>query len=309
MAEMMDQQAPPVPGPPKDEQPPMPELPPNNTIYLNNLTEKVKIPALIIELRAIFNQFGNILEIQAKKNLRMRGQAFIVFDNVESAKKAVSSMQGFPFHSKKMRIQYAKGDSDIISKRAGTFVAREQSKKKKKKTKKDKAKGMAANPMAAMMNMMNPQMMMQMQKMMQSQGMQMPAGMNFQQMQKNMQEMMAKMQGGAKPGVPAAAPVAPAAMAAVPKVPNMGLAEGKFGVNNILFVQDLPEEANAEMLSMLFNQFDGYLEVRMAPARPGAGKAAFIEFDDEATAMHAKDTLQGFKVTPSCQLKITFAKK
>ena len=40
--------------------------------------------------------------------------------------------------------------------------------------------------MAAMMNMMNPQMMMQMQKMMQSQGMQMPAGMNFQQMQKNM---------------------------------------------------------------------------------------------------------------------------
>lgn len=45
---------------------------------------------------------------------------------------------------------------------------------------------MASNPMAAMMNMMNPQMMMQMQKMMQQQGMQMPAGMNFQQMQKNM---------------------------------------------------------------------------------------------------------------------------
>ena len=63
MAEMMETQ-PPVPGPPKEEQPPMPELPPNNTIYLNNLTEKVKIPALIIELRAIFNQFGNILEIQ-----------------------------------------------------------------------------------------------------------------------------------------------------------------------------------------------------------------------------------------------------
>ena len=65
MAEMMETQ-PPVPGPPKEEQPPMPELPPNNTIYLNNLTEKVKIPALIIELRAIFNQFGNILEIQVK---------------------------------------------------------------------------------------------------------------------------------------------------------------------------------------------------------------------------------------------------
>ena len=117
-------------------------------------------------------------------------------------------------------------------------------------------------------------------------------------------EMMAKMQGGPKTAAPNAAPSVPTL---APK--NMGLAEGKFGVNNILFVQDLPEEANAEMLSMLFNQFDGYIEVRMAPARPGAGKAAFIEFDDEATAGHAKDTLQGFKVTPSCQLKITFAKK
>ena len=38
--------------------------------------------------------------------------------------------------------------------------------------------------MAAMMQMMNPQMMMQMQKMMQQSGMQMP--MNMQQMQKNM---------------------------------------------------------------------------------------------------------------------------
>ena len=113
--------------------------------------------------------------------------------------------------------------------------------------------------------------------------------------------MMSKMQGGMKP----AAAQAPASSGS--KQHNMGLSEGKFGVNNILFVQDLPDEANAEMLSMLFNQFDGYIEVRMAPSR--AGKAAFIEFDDEATAGHAKDTLQGFKVTPSCQLKITFAKK
>ena len=38
----------------------------------------------------------------------MRGQAFIVFESIDSAQKAVASMQGFPFHSKKMRIQFAK---------------------------------------------------------------------------------------------------------------------------------------------------------------------------------------------------------
>ena len=54
----------PIPGPPKEEEPPVPELPPNNTIYVNNVCEKIKIPALIIELKAIFNQFGPIVEIQ-----------------------------------------------------------------------------------------------------------------------------------------------------------------------------------------------------------------------------------------------------
>merc|ERR1719245_1350361 len=129
--------------------------------------------------------------------------------------------------------------------------------------------------------------------------MQMP--MNMQQMQKNMQTMMAKMQEQKAGGAPSAGPAAP-------KAPNMGLPEGKFGVNNILFVQDLPPEVDEKMLSCLFEQFNGFVEVRMAPARPGAGKAAFIEYDTEASAGNAKDTLQGFKITPQCQLKITFAK-
>ena len=60
-----------IPGPPKDEEPPIPELPPNNTIYVNNVCEKIKIPALIIELRAIFNQFGPIVEIQVLNQVNL----------------------------------------------------------------------------------------------------------------------------------------------------------------------------------------------------------------------------------------------
>merc|ERR1712025_37239 len=124
-------------APPAGEKPPPPDYPPNQTIYVNNISEKIKINNLVTELKAIFNQFGNILEIQAKKNLRMRGQAFIVFEDVEAAKKAVSSMQGFPFHDKKMRIAFAKADSDLISKQKGTYVEKDRKKDKKKK-KKDK---------------------------------------------------------------------------------------------------------------------------------------------------------------------------
>lgn len=295
MEEPMDAPAP--PGPPAADKPPPPEYPPNQTIYVNNISEKIKIESLKNELKAIFNQFGKIVEIQAKKNLRMRGQAFIVFEEIDSAKKAVTSMQGFPFHDKKMRIAFARIDSDVISKQNGTFVEREKSKKKKKKKNKD---GKKANPMAAMMQMMNPQMMMQMQKMMQQSGMQMPMNMQnmaqvMPQMQANMQKMMSQMQDQMAKGTA--------------KQPNMGLPEGKFGVNNIIFVQDMPQEVDEKMLSCLFEQFNGFIEVRMAPARTSAGKAAFIEYETESTAAHAKDTLQGFKITPQCQLKITFAKK
>merc|ERR1719471_2625359 len=143
---------------------------------------------------------------------------------------------------------------------------------------------------------MNPQMMMQMQKMMAQGGMQ--GGMNMQAMAK----MMPQMQGG---GAPAAA--APGPMPSAVPAPNMGLPEGKFGSNNIIFVQDLPEEVDEKMLTALFNQFDNFMEVRMAPSK--TGRAAFIEYTNERSAANAKDTLQGFKVTPTTQLKITFAKK
>ena len=53
-------------------------------------------------LYAIFSQFGQILEIVALKNLKMRGQAFVVFKDISSATNALRSMQGFPFYEKPM---------------------------------------------------------------------------------------------------------------------------------------------------------------------------------------------------------------
>ena len=93
------------------------EYPPNNTIYINNLNEKVKKEGkmfivnlgsfyLSTELKkslyAIFSQFGDILDIVALKTLKMRGQAFVVFRDIGSATNALRSMQGFPFYDKPM---------------------------------------------------------------------------------------------------------------------------------------------------------------------------------------------------------------
>ena len=103
------------------------EYPPNNTLYINNLNEKVKVEGktlnlvatsicceffiLIVifhhtelkkSLYAIFSQFGVILDILAKKSLKMRGQAFVVFKEIASATNALRAMQGFPFYDRPM---------------------------------------------------------------------------------------------------------------------------------------------------------------------------------------------------------------
>ncbi|XP_055712946.1 U1 small nuclear ribonucleoprotein A [Phlebotomus papatasi] len=76
--------------------------------------------------------------------------------------------------------------------------------------------------------------------------------------------------------------------------------------NQILFLTNLPEETNEMMLSMLFNQFPGFKEVRLVPNRHDI---AFVEFASELQSSAAKEALQGFKITPTHAMKISFAKK
>lgn len=97
---------------------------PNQTIYINNLNEKIKKEELKKSLYAIFSQFGQILDIVALKTLKMRGQAFVIFKEIASASNALRTMQGFPFYDKPMRIAYSKSDSDIVAKIKGTFKER-----------------------------------------------------------------------------------------------------------------------------------------------------------------------------------------
>lgn len=114
------------------------EIPPNQTIYINNLNEKIKLDELKKSLLAVFSQFGTILEVLVFKTLKHKGQAWVVFEEVSGATNALRQMQGFPFYDKPMRIQYAKTKSDIIAKADGTFVPREKRKKHDDRGKKKK---------------------------------------------------------------------------------------------------------------------------------------------------------------------------
>jgi hypothetical protein len=106
---------PPTTAPPASKEPA--PTTPTNTLYIRNLNEKIKImgtskrTSLIIwpntlssdlkkTLYAIFSPYGEILQIEAKKNVVMRGQAFVVFKSVESTIRALEELQHFPLFNK-----------------------------------------------------------------------------------------------------------------------------------------------------------------------------------------------------------------
>lgn len=225
------------------------DIKPNNTVYVNNLNEKIKKEELKKSLYAIFSQFGQILDIVALKTLKMRGQAFVIFKEISSATNAIRSMQGFPFYDKPMRIAYSKKDSDIIAKMKGTFQERPK-KKKKKEAKTKTKKATAANG-------------------------------------------------------PGPAPMMTGVMPVMP-----GVKPADDGRNNppnhILFLDNLPEEIQDGMLTVLCERFPGFKEIRMVPGRHDI---AFVEFENEAQSATAKDSLEGFKISPTHAMRVTFAKK
>jgi RNA recognition motif-containing protein len=78
------------------------DVPPNQTLYLNNLNEKVKKGPLKKALYAVFSQFGPVMDVVCMRTNRLRGQAWVVFENVADSTNALRQMQGFPFFDKAM---------------------------------------------------------------------------------------------------------------------------------------------------------------------------------------------------------------
>ncbi|KAG8996445.1 hypothetical protein FRB94_008276 [Tulasnella sp. JGI-2019a] len=88
----------------------------NETIYIQNLNEKVKLDVLKLTLERLFKAYGKVLNVTAHKNLRMRGQAFVSFESKEIAAKAVKEVKGFPLYHKPMQVSFAKTKSDAVVK-------------------------------------------------------------------------------------------------------------------------------------------------------------------------------------------------
>ncbi|GFP58206.1 hypothetical protein ACSS6W_005392 [Trichoderma asperelloides] len=85
---------------------------PISTVYVQNLEERVKPEVLSEALKTIFSEFGNVIDIVAKRNLKAKGQAFIVFDQQSAAQNAIEEVEGFELFGKPMKVAMARMQSD-----------------------------------------------------------------------------------------------------------------------------------------------------------------------------------------------------
>lgn len=271
---------------------------PNNTLYLQNLNERVAPRHLIPQLKEIFSEFGEVLGVIAKRRLALRGQAFVLFKEAEAARKALEIMQGVRLYGKTVIVRFAKYKSDVISKADGTYEIerrrREQDKsihkgslqlifvnlthyscvversRHPRLTRKQIMAQMAANPTAATMPL----------------------------------------------PLPMTIPLAPAGMTS-PALGSSGMGMSDFQLpNKVLYLQMNSIAAAGDVagregrLIDIFRRFPGFVEVRLVPTRPDV---AFVEYESEAQAAVVKQTTDGqHELIPgdaNSVIRVSFARK
>lgn len=232
--------------------------------------------------------------------MKAKGQAFVVFDNVESAQKCIEDVQGFELFGKPMSVAFAKTRSDAFVKRVGGEEELESHKRRRLAE-----KGAFSSPYVGLWQgrgfgkevgwtMANT-------------GMRTDKKKAFEQA-----EEAKRLKHTAPTGLAPSDSTRPikATRGAGLKSTNAGAAavvpDEYLPPNKILFLQNLPEDYDIEALTAIFGRFEGFREVRLVPGRRGI---AFVEYEGEAGAIGAKENTAGMALGEGQVMKVTYQRQ
>ncbi|KAI8322800.1 spliceosomal protein [Martensiomyces pterosporus] len=254
----------------------MASIPPNQTVYIRNLNDKIQKDTLRQSLYSLCVPYGRVLDIVALKTKKMRGQAFIVFSDITAATTALRQLNGRQFFGKPMRVEYALSKSDVVAQADGTFKFGEPRKHLSADQRK-KLLGMNSTPGVSA---------------------------------KRRQSVQEEEEDGHD--TKRRATEAEEGSGDEDDVQDMGDSESSddmpAGADQVpaptLFVTNLPESVSAEMLSGLFQEYSGFREVRRVPGKPDM---AFVDYASATEASAARDVLNGFKLSADHAMKVDFS--
>lgn len=261
---------------------PQPNYPPNPTLYLSNIDWSIKKGLLKRSLLALFSRHGKVLDVICLRGdtgggKPLRGQAWIIFESLSAATGALQAERGFVFFGRPLMVNYAKEVSDRVAKQDGTYGA----KVKERRAAKRKA---------------------------------VDAGEDFGDAVKVPKFGSEKATVTTSVADPSSLLGQSSTLPPPPTPPSVNgsqsliQSEGKqvsSAPSSLLLATNLPAECNDLMLAMLFKQYSGYKEVKLFG---GAGTSLMgsIEFESENEATAALKALNGFKLTSSGSLNLTY---
>ncbi|KAH6587896.1 hypothetical protein BASA61_006159 [Batrachochytrium salamandrivorans] len=70
--------------------------PPGQSLYINNLNDRIKKKELRESLYYLFSQYGRVIDVVALKTMKMRGQAFVVSGYYPSSNCCHAGVAGIP---------------------------------------------------------------------------------------------------------------------------------------------------------------------------------------------------------------------
>jgi U2 small nuclear ribonucleoprotein B'' len=72
------------------------------SLYVRGLNDKLPKEDLKRNLYMLFATYGVVLDVVAMKTMKMRGQAHVVFRDLDASTQAMRALQGFTFFGKDM---------------------------------------------------------------------------------------------------------------------------------------------------------------------------------------------------------------
>ena len=262
-------------------------------------------------LRGLFKSYGEVVDVVAHSNLRMRGQAFVSFTDPQIAKKAMKEVKGFPLYSKPMvsfcrsfnlcssqnidrhvwqQISFARSRSDAVVMKLDAEHLDEH--KARRAAHKSELYVLSLFILSAVALFRVP--------------------FRSNTVLKPPETKIQSKTGGCRRYtffsfshllllIFRVSTVDGAAAPAAPKRPNVQMPDEYLPPNKILFLQNLPETSTKEQLQTLFNQYPNLYEVRLIPTKKDI---AFVEYIDEGSAGVAKDALHNFKLDGENKIKV-----
>ncbi|GMM36777.1 Mud1 protein [Saccharomycopsis crataegensis] len=255
-----------------------------STLYIRNLNEKVGITTLTKKLRSVFakNNWGEVVSITARKNLKSKGQAFVAFKSPSECQKCLQEFQklldnddddddGFLIFDKKPEISLAKTDSDMALQCKFPPTTAEELINDRKLKKQQREKAIKEE--------------------------------KEKEEEKELERKKQKQQGNSDNANNKRANSGDSQELPPSKKTKVDLSA--LPPNKNLLLQNLPSDITEDSLVEIFGKFAGFVEIRLVKVR----NVSFVEYESEADSMVVKEKLGTTFKIGDVDVSLNYAKK